>query len=71
MAYVKRTQLETAALMARIVQHDAVPSPGPGRSPGPITPPRPGRDPGPDDVGPAPASARLTASPGEPARRVR
>ena len=48
-AYVKRTRLETAPLTARIVQHDAVPSPGPG----PDHTPGPG-DPGPDDVGPAP-----------------
>jgi hypothetical protein len=32
-AYTKRTPLETAALMARIGQHDAVPSPGPDQTP--------------------------------------
>ena len=66
-AYVKRTQLETAALMARIV-HDAAPSaapwsrpaePGPGpdhtAAPGHAADPGPGPGPGPVDVGPAPA----------------
>ncbi len=54
-AYTKRTQLETAALTVRIVQHDAGPSPGPG--PGPdltAGPADPDPDPAPDDVGPAP-----------------
>ena len=54
-AYTKRTQLETAALMARIV-HDAVPSPEPGHVAGPGGPdPDPGPGPGADDVGPASA----------------
>jgi hypothetical protein len=60
-AYVKRRQIETAALMARIV-HDATPSPGPGGADhtGPAAPaalagPGDPGDPGPDDVGPAPA----------------
>jgi hypothetical protein len=61
-AYMKRTQLETAALMARIV-HDAVPSPEPDHTGGPGGPggpgPGPGADPAPgpgaDDGGPAPA----------------
>jgi hypothetical protein len=54
-AYMKRTQLETAALMALLV-HDAVPSPEPDHAAdsGGLDP-DPGPGPGADDVGPAPA----------------
>src|ERR1700722_1342421 len=55
-AYTKRTQVESAALMARIV-HDAAPSAEPSPSPSPSPGPGPAGGPGhPGGAGPAPSS---------------